>query len=91
MKDLVLKFAAAALLAGGIAVGVQASPSDQSDPAKDATDPNKKICRSMGETGSRLKVQKVCMTRAEWDDIRRQQRMAVEHGQTSACMPGANC
>lgn len=91
MKALVLKFAAAALLAGGIAIGVQAESSDKSAPGKDYADPDKKICRSLGETGSRLKVQKVCMTRAEWDDMRRQQRMAIEHGQTAACMPGANC
>lgn len=91
MKAHVLKFAAAVLLGGGIAAGVHAAPSDQSASSKEEVDPGKKICRSMGETGSRLKVTKVCMTKAEWDDLRRQQRMAIEHGQTSACMPGANC
>ena len=91
MKSSLFKFAAAALLAGGAAAGVHAAPSEPSTENKDAADPNKKICRSMGETGSRLKVQKVCMTKAEWDDQRRQQRMSIEHGQTAACVPGASC
>lgn len=51
----------------------------------------KKLCRSMLETGSRLKAQRVCMTRAEWDQQRREQRMSIERGQAGACTPGANC
>lgn len=91
MQSSFLKLAAAALLFGGVAAGVHAAPAEQSVSGKDDADPNKKICRSMGETGSRLKVKKICMTKAEWEEQRRQQRMAIEHGQTAACVRGANC
>lgn len=91
MKSTAFLFAAALLVAGGISAGVHAAPSDQAAAEKVDQDSTKKICRSMGETGSRLKVTKVCMTKAEWDEQRRQQRMAVEHGQTAACVRGAGC
>ena len=44
------------------------------------------ICRSMAETGSRLKSRKVCMTKAEWAEVRRQQRESIEKGQKTACV-----
>ena len=41
-------------------------------------DPNRVICRSEPEMGTRLKRAKVCHTLAEWDDMRRQTDRNVE-------------
>jgi len=39
------------------------------------------ICRQIGETGSRLVRQRVCMTEAAWVDHRRGQRATVSDAQ----------
>lgn len=49
------------------------------------------ICRTVNETGSRLKVRKVCMTSEQWADQRKQDRMLIERSQVNACTPGASC
>lgn len=54
-------------------------------------DTNKVICRTVAETGSRLKAKKICMTAAEWAEQRRQNRQLIERSQLNACTPGANC
>jgi hypothetical protein len=51
----------------------------------------KKICRNIGELGSRLRRNRVCMTKQEWADQRMQDRMAIERSQMSACAPGGGC
>ena len=40
------------------------------------------ICRSSDATGSRLARTRVCMTRAEWAEIRRTSRQAIDRAQT---------
>jgi hypothetical protein len=40
------------------------------------------ICRSTGALGSRLARQRICRTRAEWDNIRREGRAAIDRSQT---------
>jgi len=44
--------------------------------------PNDVLCRSSGDTGSRLARSRVCMTRAEWAEIRRTSRQAIDRAQT---------
>jgi hypothetical protein len=39
-------------------------------------------CRSSNATGSRLARTRVCMTRAEWAEIRRTSRQAIDRAQT---------
>ena len=56
-------------------------------PAKEKGDPNEKVCESITPIGSRLGSKKVCATRAEWAEKRRQDREATERGQVGACMP----
>ena len=56
-------------------------------PAKEKGDPNEKVCESITPIGSRLGSKKVCATRAEWAEKRRQDREAIERGQVGACMP----
>jgi hypothetical protein len=80
------------LLLAAISLGTSAIAAPANDAKTgSAGDQNEIVCRSMAETGSRLKSRRVCMSRAEWAELRRQQREAIEKGQNSACMPGANC
>ncbi len=67
------------------------SKDKQSNSASKADDPNKQICRQVRETGSRLVSHRVCMTKAQWDEQRRQDRMLIERSQMSSCVPGAGC
>ena len=50
-------------------------------------DPNERICEKMVVTGSRLASKTVCMTRAQWDERRRDDRDAVERAQRAANAP----
>ncbi len=45
-------------------------------------DPNEIVCRSLAETGSRLRTQRTCATRAQWSESLRQDRQAIERIQT---------
>lgn len=49
-------------------------------------DPNEKVCQVITPVGSRLATKKVCATRAEWDDRKRQDREATERAQTQLCV-----
>jgi len=62
-----------------------APPADQTKKAKD---PNEIICEKQQELGSRLVAAKVCHTRAEWADLRHQDRQMVDEAQTRRGMPG---
>ena len=55
------------------------APSNQAKPAKD---PNEVICERQQEPGSRLASAKVCHTRAEWADLRHQDRQMIDRAQT---------
>jgi hypothetical protein len=49
-------------------------------------DPNEKICQVITPVGSRLATKKICATRAEWEDKKRQDREATEKAQTQLCV-----
>ena len=49
-------------------------------------DPNEKICQVIKPTGSRLGGKKICATRAEWEEQKRQDREATEKAQTQVCV-----
>ena len=81
----IAKLSGYALLASlaGLPVAAFAVPpaADQrAEQGKD--DPDRLVCRRDTETGSRLKAQRVCMTRAQWDEQRRQSRQSIERSQT---------
>ena len=50
-------------------------------------DPNERVCEKIITTGSRLASKTVCMTRAQWEQRRRDDRDAVEGAQRSANAP----
>lgn len=49
---------------------------------KKALDPNQMVCEKQAVPGSRLAVARVCHTRAEWADLRSQDRQEIERVQT---------
>lgn len=49
---------------------------------KKGLDPNEVVCRKEDVLGSRLQTRKVCMTRSEWAEARRETRGVVERAQT---------
>ena len=51
-------------------------------------DPNELICRNMRETGSRLNTNRVCMTREQWIQRRREMRQNIDRAQTNRVYPG---
>jgi hypothetical protein len=54
-------------------IAMAANPPDKQDKKHDAM-----ICRDVGVTGSRLDVKRVCMTKEEWEEARRQARESIE-------------
>ena len=83
---------AAALLAGmtGTAIAQAAAPATQAPAPVQAsgTDPNEVICERQEVLGSRLAKRKVCHTRAEWADLKLQDRQDLERAQTRRGMKG---
>lgn len=68
-----------ALLTSTAPAFAQAAPQQQPASAKSAYNPNQVICEKEEETGSRLSSHKICHTRAQWDEMRRDDRSATEH------------
>jgi hypothetical protein len=55
-----------------------------------AKDPNRIICEKQGEVGSRLATKRVCMTAAEWEIRRREDREALDKAQVNRRGPDGN-
>lgn len=49
---------------------------------KDSKDPNEWICEKQTIIGTRLATRRVCATRAEWEEKRRQDKDAIDKAQT---------
>jgi hypothetical protein len=80
---------AAALLANcaaGVALAQSVQTSAQN--AQFGPDPNEIVCERQQVIGSRLAKQRICMTRAQWQDARRQDRQAIEKMQTQRGLSG---
>ena len=73
LKPLII--AALALTAASPAIAQSATPSSK------VKDPNRKICEKVERIGSRLAVDRICMTAAEWEAQKRAQREHVENVQ----------
>ena len=64
------------------AQSVPAAPALASNAAPGAApDKSKLICETDDETGSRLAKHKTCLTSDQWREMRRQERLDVEHDQ----------
>ena len=59
------------------------APPGSDSAASAASESTKMVCRSQGDSSSRLRRQRVCVTQAEWDEQARVSRMDVEKAQTN--------
>ena len=83
--------AGAALVATAAIAQPPATPTSQ---ASRSSDPNKIVCVNQRVVGSRLNTQRVCRTRAEWEDHRADARREVEESQyfkPTFCGPVSPC
>jgi len=60
---------------------------DGQRPLGSAGNPNQIICRNQSVPGSRLRSQRVCATRQQWNDQRRTDRQMLEKAQTNRVWP----
>jgi hypothetical protein len=84
-----LKIVLAARLALLIANPISAEnsgPTPQPVTPSRTSDAAEIVCEKLEVIGSRLATKKICMTRSQWADLRRQDRQAVEKAQASPCM-----
>jgi len=78
----------------GLAIALSCTAAYGQRPAQDAQsgqngrDPNPTICQSVGETGTRLGRQRICMTRSQWAEYRRENRLIIERVQTNRPLKG---
>ena len=79
----ILYGACAAALVTTTAVIAQPSASDTAK-----SNPNKQICRTISDTGSRLGRYRACHTAAEWIELRRQTKQNIDHIQNARPMNG---
>ena len=57
-------------------------------------DPNQIVCRTENRIGTRLSRTRVCRTRAEWDQLREQERRVVDrvqHNKQTCGDAGTEC
>lgn len=82
-------FCVALLLSGGASAqpGSTSNASPNGAGARGA-DPNQMICRNIRETGSMLSRSRVCKTRAQWEEDRRQARQNIDRAQTNRTLSG---
>ena len=80
MQIRLLALAIAMTMPAGTPVAAQTKPAS-------ATDPNERICETIPVIGSRLGKKRICSTRAEWEEQRRQDRQAVDQIQKQIAGP----
>jgi hypothetical protein len=68
------------------ALALCASAASAADRKSRKADPNKLICRTTEETGTRLNRRRACHTLAEWEELRRQMKANIEHIQAARVM-----
>ena len=69
----------------GLIIGAPlVSPAALAQQRAQATDPNAKVCETVSQVGSRLSKKKICATRAEWAEMKRQDREVVDQAQRAS-------
>ena len=87
MRILVQAMAAMLLVSPAMALaqGTQQQPAQQQQqhaPAAKGDYYNEIVCQNIGETGSRIAMHRVCMTRSQWAEQQRADRDEVDRAQT---------
>jgi hypothetical protein len=73
-------------LAAWVAAAVPAQ-AEISSSKKPTRDPNQRVCEDIVATGSRLATKRICATRAQWEEKRKQDREVVDDAQRHAAGP----
>lgn len=78
-----------AIIAGALCWAASASialaqTTDTPAQSRPKLDPNQRICEDVTQVGSRLATKRICATRAEWAEKRKQDRDTVDQAQRSA-------
>lgn len=68
-------------------MGAANDKSIPSSAQRPVADPNQKVCQDITMIGTRLGKKRICATRAEWEQKRRDDREATERAQTQLCSP----
>lgn len=84
-----LRVAAITLVLGGLVLAPAAAATADSPASKPtARDPNEVVCEKQEVLGSRLNTKRVCMTRAQWQEQRMQDRMDLDKSQNARPLKG---
>lgn len=90
-----MRFRACLLAISLIATGPLAAEPTQvpSSKSRPSADPNQKVCEDETVVGSRLAVKRICATRSEWAQKRRDDRDTVDQIQRGPCVidPSGQC
>jgi hypothetical protein len=73
-----------------VAVALMPTAAIAAEKAADKKDPNRIICEKQGVVGSRLATKRVCMTAAEWEIRRQEDRQAIEKSQVQRTSVSGN-
>lgn len=60
----------------------------QQPAAKSSKDPNRIICRTDDEIGSRIHKKRICLTAAQWRDVSHESGFATERKEALVAKPG---
>lgn len=76
------------LVLAGLALPSAAIAAGDPPPGKPPRDPNEVVCEKQEVLGSRLNTKRVCMTRAQWQEQRMQDRMDLDRSQNARPLKG---
>ena len=82
MRKIVITTALLISPAMAFAQAAQQTQQQQQPQAQAAEDPNQIVCEKQEVIGSRIATKRVCMTRGQWAEQRRNDRMEIEKVQT---------
>lgn len=82
------RVAALTLVLAGLALSPAAAAAADPPAGKAPRDPNEIVCEKQEVLGSRLSTKRVCMTRAQWQDQRMQDRMDLDKSQNARPLKG---
>ena len=85
---IVVALSALSVGAPAAAQGATASVPGSQAASGDNLNPNQIICEKQEITGSRLGTKRVCKTRAQWADLKMQDRQEIERVQVQRGMKG---
>jgi invasion protein IalB len=91
MRNLVFVSAAVLLMSSVASAPALAQTAQASQTAKPAHDPNEVVCEKQEDTGSRVASHKICKTRAEWAEERRENRQNIDKIQMQRGCADSGC